>query len=63
MEERDMYWQRSELYRDCLLERVFKDHEDSISIMIFPIEVGNPNYRESDLPLVTTHSRWIAIEC
>jgi len=52
VEERDiMYWRRSEIYRHWLLDKVFKaDPKDSVTIMIFPIEVGKPNYRDSELP-------------
>ncbi|PGH19536.1 hypothetical protein AJ80_03871 [Polytolypa hystricis UAMH7299] len=47
MEERNMYWRRSEIYRHWLLDKVFKaDSKDSITIMIFPIEEGKPNYRD-----------------
>jgi hypothetical protein len=50
-EERDECWRRSEIYRHWLLEKVFKaDSKDSITIMILPIEVGKPNYRDSELP-------------
>jgi hypothetical protein len=57
VEERDMYWRRSEIYRHWLLDKVFKaDYKDSITIMIFPIEVGKPNYRDAELPLVTHSS-------
>ncbi|EEQ86219.2 amidase [Blastomyces dermatitidis ER-3] len=46
-EERDMYWRRSEIYRQWLLDKIFKaDSKDSISIMVFPIEEGRPNYRD-----------------
>lgn len=51
LEERDMYWRRSEIYRHWLLEKIFKaDARDSISIMVFPIEEGRPNYRDGDIP-------------
>jgi hypothetical protein len=57
VEERDMYWRRSEIYRHWLLDKVFKaDYKDSITIIIFPIEVGKPNYRDAELPLVTHSS-------
>lgn len=46
-----MYWHRSEVYRRWLLDKMFKaDSGDFVSIMILPIEVGKPNYRESELP-------------
>ncbi|KAI1411459.1 amidase [Hypoxylon sp. FL1857] len=51
VEERNKYWRRSEVYRHWLLDRVF--HADSkkfTTVMIFPIEAGKPNYRESDIP-------------
>lgn len=51
LEERDMYWRRSEIYRHWLLEKIFKaDSTDSISVMVFPIEEGRPNYRDGDIP-------------
>ncbi|KAL8682696.1 MAG: hypothetical protein Q9186_001292 [Xanthomendoza sp. 1 TL-2023] len=51
VEQRDMYWRHSEIYRLWLLDRVFKaDSKDSRTIMVFPIEVGKPNYRESEPP-------------
>jgi len=50
VEERDMYWHRSEIHRYWLLDKVFKtDPKDSVAIMIFPIEVGKPNYCDSEL--------------
>ena len=52
LEQRDYYWNRSETYRKWLLEKVFDVKSDTISIMIFPIEVGKPNYRDSTPPLV-----------
>lgn len=46
-----MYWRRSDIYRKWLLDHIFNAaSEDSLSIMIFPIEVGEPNYRESEIP-------------
>lgn len=51
LEERDEYWHRSEVYRKWLLERVFDAESKSVvTIMIFPIEAGKPNYREAELP-------------
>ncbi|KAJ5093003.1 amidase [Penicillium angulare] len=51
IEERDEYWRRSEIYRHWLLEKIFKaQSEDSISVMVFPIEIGRPNYRDGDIP-------------
>lgn len=51
VQERDMYWHRSEVYRRWLLDKIFKaDSKDAMSIMILPIEVGKPNYRESEPP-------------
>lgn len=59
MEERDLYWRRSEIYRRWLLQRVFTaDSKDSITIMIFPIEVGKPNYRDAELPSVQHSNRY-----
>ncbi|RHZ68074.1 hypothetical protein CDV55_107783 [Aspergillus turcosus] len=50
-EERDECWRRSELYREWLLNRVFRAHdEDSLAVMILPIEAGKPNYRDSEPP-------------
>ncbi|KAE8443397.1 hypothetical protein EG329_001877 [Mollisiaceae sp. DMI_Dod_QoI] len=49
--ERDFYWRRSELYRHWLLEKDFEaDNKECITIMIFPIEVGKPSYRDVELP-------------
>jgi hypothetical protein len=54
IEERDMYWRHSEIYRHWLLEKIFQaNSKESISIMVFPIEEGKPNYRDGDIPLVT----------
>ncbi|KAL8741429.1 MAG: hypothetical protein Q9190_005962 [Brigantiaea leucoxantha] len=51
VEERNMYWRRSEIYRHWLLEKIFEEDSDEFTtIMIFPIEVGQPNYRESEPP-------------
>ncbi|KAL2376070.1 hypothetical protein RJZ90_007758 [Blastomyces dermatitidis] len=53
-EERDMYWRRSEIYRQWLLDKIFKaDSKDSISIMVFPIEEGRPNYRDVEPAFVS----------
>ena len=50
-EERDMFWGRSEMYWHWLLDRVFNTNSGGcITIMIFPIEVGKPNYRDAELP-------------
>ncbi len=50
-EDRDECWRRSEDYRHWLLEKVFTaDIKDSVTIMILPIEVGKPNYRDAELP-------------
>ncbi|KAJ9493640.1 hypothetical protein H2202_010884 [Exophiala xenobiotica] len=57
LEERNMYWRRSEIYRHWLLDKVFEaDRKDSTTIMIFPIEVGKPNYRDAELPSVANSS-------
>jgi hypothetical protein len=46
-----MYWHRSEVYRHWLLEKILKvDLKDSSSVMVFPIEEGQPNYRDGDIP-------------
>ncbi|KAJ5471030.1 amidase [Penicillium desertorum] len=51
IEERDMYWRHSEIYRHWLLEKIFQaNSKESISIMVFPIEEGKPNYRDGDIP-------------
>jgi hypothetical protein len=51
LEERDKYWRRSEIYRKWLLDRVFDSHSRNVvTVMVFPIEVGEPNYRESEIP-------------
>ncbi|KAM0430141.1 hypothetical protein ACHAPT_006149 [Fusarium lateritium] len=50
-EERDECWRRCEVYRHWLLNKIFEaDDKGSISIMVFPIEVGQPNYRDSPEP-------------
>ncbi|PVH72140.1 amidase [Cadophora sp. DSE1049] len=50
-EDRDECWRRSELYRHWLLSRVFEaDSKDCITVMVLPIEVGKPNYRDAELP-------------
>ncbi|KAF2798542.1 amidase signature enzyme [Melanomma pulvis-pyrius CBS 109.77] len=50
-DERDECWRRSEVYRHWLLEKVFKaNSNDSMMIMILPIEQGQPNYRDAELP-------------
>ncbi|KAJ4135095.1 hypothetical protein NW768_004710 [Fusarium equiseti] len=47
-EQRDYYWRRSETYREWLLEKVFSVGDSTVTtIMVFPIEVGKPNYRDS----------------
>ncbi|TAQ88994.1 hypothetical protein B7494_g2658 [Chlorociboria aeruginascens] len=51
-EERDKYWRRSEIYRHWLLDNIFKAHDKTtMTIMILPIEKGEPNYRDVDPPL------------
>ncbi|WEW58185.1 amidase [Emydomyces testavorans] len=60
LEERDLYWRRSEIYRNWLLKRVFKaDLADSVAIMVFPIEVGKPNYRDAELPSTVFYLEWL----
>lgn len=50
-EERDECWRRSELYRHWLVKNVFKaDDKDTVTVMVLPIEVGKPNYRDAELP-------------
>jgi hypothetical protein len=52
-EERDKYWRRSEIYRHWLLDNIFKaGDEDCVTIMILPIEQGQPNYRDVEPPYV-----------
>lgn len=52
-EKRDRYWRRSEIYRHWLLDNIFKANgENSVTIMILPIEKGEPNYRDVDPPYV-----------
>ncbi|KAJ8125793.1 hypothetical protein O1611_g7845 [Lasiodiplodia mahajangana] len=49
--EREECWRRSEVYRSWLLESVFKSTpQDGLAIMVLPIEVGKPNYRDSPEP-------------
>ncbi|KAI0485871.1 amidase [Xylaria cf. heliscus] len=50
-EERDECWRRLEVYRLWLLDSVFKSgSEEGITIMVLPIEVGQPNYRDTKAP-------------
>ncbi|KAM7205138.1 amidase [Naviculisporaceae sp. PSN 640] len=50
-EERDECWRRSELYRHWLLEKVFNaDSKETVTVMPLPIETGQPNYRDAELP-------------
>ncbi|KAJ5728212.1 amidase [Penicillium malachiteum] len=57
-EERDKYWRRSEIYRHWLLERIFgAQSEESISVMIFPIEEGKPNYRDGGILYANVNSQ------
>ncbi|OHE97502.1 glutamyl-tRNA(Gln) amidotransferase [Colletotrichum orchidophilum] len=49
--ERDECLRRCKVYREWMLKRVFNsDDEDCVTIMPLPIEVGKPNYRDSELP-------------
>jgi hypothetical protein len=53
VKERDFYWRRSEIYRHWLLDRIFdSENQDCVTIMVFPIEQGKPNYRDAPLPYV-----------
>ncbi|KAK5282570.1 hypothetical protein LTR20_003380 [Exophiala xenobiotica] len=62
LEERNMYWRRSEIYRHWLLDKVFEaDRKDSTTIMIFPIEVGKPNYRDAELPPLSILSGYASL--
>ncbi|KAI1819342.1 amidase [Xylaria intraflava] len=50
-EERDECWRRCEVYRLWLLDSIFKPtSQDGLTIMILPIEVGKPNYRDAREP-------------
>ncbi|RDW93964.1 uncharacterized protein DSM5745_01286 [Aspergillus mulundensis] len=50
-ELRDESWRRSEVYRNWLLDSVFKPADkNTLTVMILPIEAGKPNYRDADLP-------------
>lgn len=61
-EERDECWRRSEVYRHWLLERVFKaDSKDCMTIMILPIEQGQPSYRDAELPPYSLLSGYAAL--
>ncbi|OQD66177.1 hypothetical protein PENPOL_c005G02364 [Penicillium polonicum] len=60
--ECDECWRRSEIYRHWLLEKVFKaDDEDTVTVMILPIEAGKPNYRDAELPLNSLLSGYAAL--
>ncbi|KAF2438444.1 amidase [Karstenula rhodostoma CBS 690.94] len=49
--ERDECLPRCKVYRDWLLDKVFEvSSENSISVMVFPIESGQPNYRDAPIP-------------
>ena len=51
LEERNKYWHRSELYGHWLLDKVFRaEGPGTVRIMILPVETGQPNYREADIP-------------
>lgn len=51
LEGRNRYWRRCEVYRKWLFERVFDaESKTVVTIMVFPIEAGKPNYREVELP-------------
>jgi hypothetical protein len=48
---RDDCLDRCEVYRDWLLQNVFEaDSEETITVMVLPIEHGKPNYRDSIPP-------------
>ncbi|KAI1058905.1 hypothetical protein LB507_004038 [Fusarium sp. FIESC RH6] len=47
IEQRDYYWKRSETYRKWLCEKVLVADSTVTTIMVFPIEVGEPNYRDT----------------
>jgi hypothetical protein len=59
LEERDKYWRRSEIYRKWLLNRVFEANSSTVSIMIFPIQSGQVEYREADIPCATLHAVYV----
>ncbi|CAG7559971.1 unnamed protein product [Fusarium equiseti] len=46
-EERDYYWKRSETYQKWLLEKVLANCDNIFTIMVLPVGVGEPNYRDS----------------
>ncbi|KAK7418468.1 hypothetical protein QQX98_003960 [Neonectria punicea] len=40
-----------DVYRQWLLDKIFEaEDKDSLSIMVFPIEIGKPNYRDAPEP-------------
>lgn len=50
-EQRDELWRRSEVYREWLGSKVFhNDDIDVLTVMVLPIESGQPNYRDAPLP-------------
>jgi hypothetical protein len=59
LEERDKYWRRSEIYRKWLLNRVFEANPSTVSVMIFPIQSGQVEYREADIPCATLHAVYV----
>ncbi|KAJ4291680.1 hypothetical protein N0V90_009575 [Kalmusia sp. IMI 367209] len=51
LEQRDHYWRRSEIYRKWLLDKVFDaENKEIVTIMVLPIELGLPNYRDAVPP-------------
>ncbi|KAI1130119.1 amidase [Nemania abortiva] len=50
-EERDECWRRCKIYRLWLLDSIFEStSKDTLTIIVLPIEVGKPNYRDSPEP-------------
>ena len=61
-EERDECWRRSEVYRHWLMNRVFNaDDKSIVTVMVLPIETGQPNYRDSELPGYSLLSGYAAL--
>ncbi|KAM7188406.1 amidase [Rhypophila sp. PSN 637] len=60
--ERDECWRRSEVYRHWLLEKVFDaDSSATVTVMPLPIEAGQPNYRDAELPPYSLFSGYAAL--
>jgi hypothetical protein len=51
--ERDEGWRRCEVYRRWLVDKVFRVGDERVArVMILPVGVGTPSYRDAELPYV-----------